>query len=208
MKKIQKTYENTIVITKSEFITHIYRVDSVLEAEIILDDIRKQYWDATHNCYAYIIGDNGEIQKCSDDGEPSKTAGAPMLDVLKKQGITNILAIVTRYFGGTLLGAGGLVRAYSQSVSECLKGVKFYDTKYQTKFMLITSYPGYNSLINNISYVNILENSFTNNVNVIATCDINKFDNLMNDLYSCKVDVISLNKIGDVPIEVLIDTSS
>jgi uncharacterized YigZ family protein len=208
MKKIQKTYENTIVITKSEFITHIYRVDSVLEAEIILDDIRKQYWDATHNCYAYIIGDNGEIQKCSDDGEPSKTAGAPMLDVLKKQGITNILAIVTRYFGGTLLGAGGLVRAYSQSVSECLKGVKFYDTKYQTKFMLITSYPGYNSLINNISYVNILENSFTNNVNVIATCDINKYDNLMNDLYSCKVDVISLNKIGDVPIEVLIDTSS
>jgi uncharacterized YigZ family protein len=208
MKKIQKTYENTIVITKSEFITHIYRVDSVLEAEIILDDIRKQYWDATHNCYAYIIGDNGEIQKCSDDGEPSKTAGAPMLDVLKKQGITNILAIVTRYFGGTLLGAGGLVRAYSQSVSECLKGVKFYVTKYQTKFMLITSYPGYNSLINNISYVNILENSFTNNVNVIATCDINKYDNLMNDLYSCKVDVISLNKIGDVPIEVLIDTSS
>jgi uncharacterized YigZ family protein len=208
MKKIQKTYENTIVITKSEFITHIYRVDSVLEAEIILDDIRKQYWDATHNCYAYIIGDNGEIQKCSDDGEPSKTAGAPMLDVLKKQGITNILAIVTRYFGGTLLGAGGLVRAYSQSVSECLKGVKFYDTKYQSKFMLITSYPGYNSLVNNISYVNILENTFTNNVNVIATCDINKYNNLLNDLYSCKVDVISLNKIGDVPIEVLIDTSS
>ena len=131
MKKIQKSYENTLIITKSEFITHIYRVDSVLEAEIILDDTRKKYWDATHNCYAYIIGEGGEIQKCSDDGEPSKTAGAPMLDVLKKQGITNILAIVTRYFGGTLLGAGGLVRAYSQSVSECLKGVKFYDTKYQ-----------------------------------------------------------------------------
>ena len=207
MKKIQKTYENTLIITKSEFITHIYRVDSVLEAEIILEDVRKKYWDATHNCYAYVIGENGEIQKCSDDGEPSKTAGAPMLDVLKKQGITNILAIVTRYFGGTLLGAGGLVRAYSQSVSECLKGVKFYDTKYQSKFMLITSYPGYNSLINNVSYVNILENTFTNNVNVIATCDINKYDNLINDLYSCKVDVISLNKIDDVPIEVLIDTS-
>lgn len=208
MKKIQQTYQNTLIITKSEFITHIYRVDSVIEAEIILDDIRKKYWDATHNCYAYVIGDNAEIQKCSDDGEPSKTAGAPMMDVLKKQGITNILAIVTRYFGGTLLGAGGLVRAYSQSVSECLKQAKFYDTKFQTKFMLITSYPGYNSLINNISYVNIIENTFTNNVNVIATCNIDKYDNLINDLYSCKVDVISLNKIGDVPIEVLIDTSS
>lgn len=208
MKKIQQTYQNTLIITKSEFITHIYRVDSVIEAEIILDDVRKKYWDATHNCYAYVIGDNAEIQKCSDDGEPSKTAGAPMMDVLKKQGITNILAIVTRYFGGTLLGAGGLVRAYSQSVSECLKQAKFYDTKFQTKFMLITSYPGYNSLINNISYVNILENTFTNNVNVIATCNIDKYDNLINDLYSCKVDVISLNKIGDVPIEVLIDTSS
>lgn len=208
MKKIQQTLENTLIITKSEFITHIYRVDSVLEAEIILEDTRKKYWDATHNCYAYVIGETGEIQKCSDDGEPSKTAGAPMMDVLKKQGITNILAIVTRYFGGTLLGAGGLVRAYSQSVSECLKKAKFYETKYQSKFMLITSYPGYNSLINNVSYVNVIENTFTDNVNIIATCDINKYDNLLTDFYSCKVDVISLNKIGDVPIEVLIDTSS
>jgi uncharacterized YigZ family protein len=115
MKKIQGVLENTIVITKSEFITHIYRVDSVLEVEAILEETRKKYWDATHNCYAYIIGENAEIQKCSDDGEPAKTAGAPMIDVLKKQGITNILAIVTRYFGGTLLGAGGLVRAYSHS---------------------------------------------------------------------------------------------
>ena len=206
MKKIQGVLENTIVITKSEFITHIYRVDSVLEVEAILDETRKKYWDATHNCYAYIIGENAEIQKCSDDGEPQKTAGAPMIDVLKKQGITNILAIVTRYFGGTLLGAGGLVRAYSQSVSECLKKAKFYDTKYQTKFMLTTSYQGYNALINNISYITIMDSSFTDNVSIIGCSDIDKYTNLLNDLLACKIEVISLNKISDVPIEILVDT--
>jgi uncharacterized YigZ family protein len=206
MKKIQGVLENTIVITKSEFITHIYRVDSVLEVEAILEETRKKYWDATHNCYAYIIGENAEIQKCSDDGEPAKTAGAPMIDVLKKQGITNILAIVTRYFGGTLLGAGGLVRAYSQSVSECLKEAKFYETKYQTKFMLTTSYQGYNALINNISYTTIMDSSFTDNVSIIGCCDIDKYDNLLNDLLACKIEVISLNKVADVPIEILVDT--
>ena len=96
-------------------------MNSIEEVEEKLAYVRKKHYDARHNCYAYILGDNQEIQKASDDGEPSKTAGAPMLDVLKKNNMTNILAIVTRYFGGILLGAGGLVRAYSSSVSECLK---------------------------------------------------------------------------------------
>ena len=206
LKKIQGIIENTIVITKSEFITHIFRVNSIQEIEKILEETRKKYWDATHNCYAYILGENAEIQKCSDDGEPAKTAGAPMIDVLKKQGITNVLAIVTRYFGGTLLGAGGLVRAYSQSVSECLKKAKFFETKYQTKFMLTTTYQGYNALINNINYISIIDSSFTDNVSIIGCCDIEKYDNLINDLFSCKIEAISLNKVADVPTEVLVDT--
>ena len=82
MFRIQKEIENTIIIQKSEFITHLFRVESVDEVNTILEAIRKKYYDATHNCYAYIIGDNQDIQKCSDDGEPAKTAGAPMLDVL------------------------------------------------------------------------------------------------------------------------------
>ena len=126
--RIKDTYENTIVIQKSEFITRLFRVNSIEEVEEKLAYVRKKHYDARHNCYAYILGDNQEIQKASDDGEPSKTAGAPMLDVLKKNNMTNILAIVTRYFGGILLGAGGLVRAYSSSVSECLKLAKLYDT--------------------------------------------------------------------------------
>ena len=128
MRKIKEIIENTIIIDKSEFITTIYPVDTLEEVNQLLQAARKKYYDATHNCYAYII-DNGNIQKCSDDGEPSKTAGYPMLDVLKKKDLTNVLAITTRYFGGIKLGAGGLIRAYSSSVSTALKDALLYTSK-------------------------------------------------------------------------------
>ena len=101
---------------KSRFIATIEPVSSEEEAADFIARIKKQYWDARHNCSAFIIGENGEKSRCSDDGEPSGTAGRPMLDVLTKEGITNICVVVTRYFGGTLLGTGGLVRAYSSAV--------------------------------------------------------------------------------------------
>ena len=205
MIKIQEYYENTIVILKSEFICRLYRVDSVEEVDTILEAIRKKHYDATHNCYAYIIGDNQDIQKCSDDGEPQKTAGAPMIDVLKKNNMTNILAIVTRYFGGTLLGAGGLVRAYSSSVSECLKLAKKYTTKLQTRFQLTTSYAGYNSILKVIPYINIESTSFTQDVIILANCDVDKFNNLESDLYKYKISANALMKIGDFNIEIPLD---
>lgn len=206
LKRLQETYENTLIIQKSEFITRLFRVDAIEQVESILEEIRKKHYDATHNCYAYIIGDNQEIQKCSDDGEPQKTAGAPMIDVLKKNNMTNILAITTRYFGGILLGAGGLVRAYSSSVSECLKLAKFYEIKKQTKFQLTTSYAGYNTILKTMSYINILEVSFTTDVILIATCDIEQYNNLEVDLYKFKVSALTLQKIEDVSIEVSVDT--
>ena len=89
-----------------------------------LEAVKKRHWDATHNCSAMIIGENREFMRCSDDGEPQGTAGVPMLEALKMSGLTNVLAVVTRYFGGTLLGAGGLVRAYSASVAETLKAAE------------------------------------------------------------------------------------
>lgn len=110
--------ENSIVIKNSRFICLLYRVDDVSRIEVILNDVKKKYKDATHYCYAYIIGN---ISKCSDDGEPSGTAGIPMLQVLKKNELNNVLCIVVRYFGKILLGASGLVRAYTNSVVECLK---------------------------------------------------------------------------------------
>ena len=202
MKLINETYINTIIISKSEFITRLFRVNNIDEVNKNLAETRKKHYDASHNCYAYILGDNAEIEKCSDDGEPLKTAGAPMLDALKKNNVTNILAITTRYFGGILLGAGGLVRAYSKSVSEALKLAKFYEVKEQIKFTMNTTYSGYNSLIKNIDYVNILNTFFNTDVLIEAACDKELFNNLKDDLYKYKIDAITLNEKGTINIEI------
>ncbi len=106
---------------KSRFIATVEPVSSEEEAAAFIASVKKQYWDAKHNCSAYVIGDAGEKTRCSDDGEPSGTAGRPMLDVLTGSCVTNACVVVTRYFGGTLLGTGGLVRAYSAAVKEALK---------------------------------------------------------------------------------------
>ena len=115
VKKVLEGGTGEIVEKKSRFIATVFSVASEEEAVSYIEATKKKYWDARHNCYAYVIGERGEKQKCSDDGEPQGTAGRPMLDVLLGSGITNILVIVTRYFGGVLLGTGGLVRAYSQA---------------------------------------------------------------------------------------------
>lgn len=118
MNSIKNDVENTIIIKKSKFITKLYKTNTLDEVDNILKRIKEEYNDATHICYAYIIDSK---ERCFDDGEPSGTAGIPILNVLKKNNLTNIIAIVIRYFGGTKLGAGGLVRAYSNSVLEALK---------------------------------------------------------------------------------------
>ena len=112
-----------LVIEKSRFICHIERLESREQAYEFIKKIKKEYWDATHNCAAFIIGENGDIQGSSDDGEPSGTAGIPMLEVLKKQQLHDVGVVVTRYFGGIKLGAGGLVRAYAKSVSGAIQQV-------------------------------------------------------------------------------------
>ncbi len=109
---------------RSRFIATIEPVSSEEEAADFVAAMKKKYWDARHNCSAFIIGDNGQKTRCSDDGEPSGTAGRPMLDVLAGEHITNVCVVVTRYFGGTLLGTGGLVRAYSGAVREGLKNCR------------------------------------------------------------------------------------
>ncbi len=110
-------------IRKSRFICHVERASSDEAARAFIADIKKRHWDANHNCSAYIVGDRGDIQRTSDDGEPSGTAGVPMLNVLLKRELTDTVAVVTRYFGGTKLGAGGLIRAYGQSVSAAIDNV-------------------------------------------------------------------------------------
>ena len=118
---IHSNQSYSFIVNKSEFIGYAFYVESVDEAEKYISEIRDKYKDATHNCFAYIIGVDKLIQKYSDDGEPSGTAGIPMLEVLRKKDLTNCLVISTRYFGGILLGAGGLVRAYTKSTVGALE---------------------------------------------------------------------------------------
>ncbi|GAA3227088.1 YigZ family protein [Oerskovia jenensis] len=112
--------EHELVIKKSRFLTLLHPVASVAEAESVIASVRKEHWEARHHCTALVVGTHADQQRSSDDGEPSGTAGIPMLEVLRHRHVTDLVAVVTRYFGGVLLGAGGLVRAYSNAVSETL----------------------------------------------------------------------------------------
>ena len=118
---VAKEFRHEYIVDKSRFITTIYPCTTEEEAQAFIGRINKEFWDATHNCTAYALGPKQEQQRSSDNGEPSGTAGKPMLEVLKKTGITNVAVVVTRYFGGIKLGAGGLIRAYSHSVAETLR---------------------------------------------------------------------------------------
>lgn len=131
-----------IVEKKSRFIATVRLVESEEEALTVLEAARKKYWDATHNCFAYVIGERRETVRCSDDGEPSGTAGRPMLDVLLGEEITNVIVIVTRYFGGTLLGTGGLVRAYSRAVQEGLAHSRLIEKMYGVRMEIQSDYTG------------------------------------------------------------------
>lgn len=126
MKKIIKNGQGEYIEKKSKFIAHIFNVESEQQAAAIIAEVKKKYWDARHNCYAYILGNKGEIQRFSDDGEPSGTAGKPILEVLSGNECSNCLCVVTRYFGGVLLGTGGLIRAYTsaskEALDDCLTG--------------------------------------------------------------------------------------
>lgn len=118
---IARDCQHEIVIEKSRFICTLKKAATEEEAQDFIKETKKKYWDATHNCSAYIIGESGAAQRSNDDGEPSGTAGLPMLEVLRKNNLHNVAAVVTRYFGGIKLGAGGLVRAYTNSVATAIE---------------------------------------------------------------------------------------
>lgn len=121
--------EHEIVIEKSRFIAHISRAETEEEALEFIQTIKKKHWNATHNCSAYLIGEHDLIQKANDDGEPSGTAGVPILEVLKKRKLKDTVVVITRYFGGIKLGAGGLIRAYGKSTSEGLNATGIVERK-------------------------------------------------------------------------------
>ncbi|MFC3900181.1 YigZ family protein [Aliicoccus persicus] len=156
MEQTYMNYKNTsaeITINKSNFIGHIARTESEDEAKAFVATIKEKYKDATHNCSAYIIGESALIQRADDDGEPSGTAGVPMLEVLKREELYNTTVVVTRYFGGVKLGAGGLIRAYAKSTSEVVKAAG--------KVYLVMMHPV--TLVVDYTFTNSIEHYFENN---------------------------------------------
>lgn len=145
MKQIKIVYEGgegELIEKKSRFIATVRPVESEEEALEFIAAMKKKYWNATHNCSAFVIGENQQMQRCSDDGEPQGTAGRPMLDVLLGEDVHNAAVVVTRYFGGTLLGTGGLVRAYSRAVQEGLKASRIIEKKEGALLSIRTDYNG------------------------------------------------------------------
>ncbi len=133
--------EVLLEIKKSKFIGRVRPVSTEVEAKTWIAEIQKRHHDATHNCYAYLIGQHQEIQKSNDDGEPAGTAGRPILETLKKSGLYNVAAVITRYFGGVLLGAGGLIRAYSQATAEAIQAAGLVREVQHTPYLLQMDYP-------------------------------------------------------------------
>ena len=170
MKIIYTGGEGEIVEKKSRFIATLRPVQTEAEAIAFIGEMKKKYWDARHNCSAFVIGKNQEISRCSDDGEPSQTAGRPMLDVLLKEEIHNAAVVVTRYFGGVLLGTGGLVRAYQKAVQAGLNGSVILDIQPGQKLAVHTDYNG----LGKIQYllgkakISIIEVEYTDQVIIHA----------------------------------------
>lgn len=162
-KAIYQGNQSEIIEKKSRFIATTHPVESEESALRFIEKIKKSNWNASHNCFAYTIGVNHEIKRCSDDGEPSGTAGKPMLDILLGENIHNVAVVVTRYFGGTLLGTGGLIRAYQSAVKEGLKQAIIVDKILGNKLLIQTNYNEIGKLQYTASQMelNILKTDYT-----------------------------------------------
>ena len=167
-KTVYQGRSGEIIEKKSRFIATVRLVETEEEALSFIEEMKKKYWNATHNCFAYVIGEHRETVRCSDDGEPSGTAGKPMLDVLLGEEMYNTAVVVTRYFGGTLLGTGGLVRAYSKAVQEGLDQSSIIVKQYGAILKIETDYNG----LGKIQYligerkIPVLDSEYTDKVQI------------------------------------------
>ena len=193
-------------IKKSRFICHIKRVTTEDEARNFIQAVKKEHYKATHNCSAFILGERSEMKRSSDDGEPSGTAGVPMLGVLENHQLTNVCAVVTRYFGGIKLGAGGLIRAYAGSVALAIKEIGIVHIKEQLGLRLTLSYSQYQELPNFLKAKQLQEQdtAFTDQVQTTIFVDKDDKDSVIEsliELFNGKIDIVEqrLRKV-EVPI--------
>ena len=192
MKTIIEGKTAEVTEKKSRFIANIFHVENVTEADEKIKQINKKYYDAKHNCYAYIVDG---IEKCSDDGEPTKTAGAPMLDILKKNQFTNVLVIVTRYFGGILLGTGGLVRAYSEATKRAIENSDVVEIVSGERYIIEVSYEN----VNNVLYwcnklnIKICENVYETSIKLTIESTKEDKEKLINNVEIENIKVVNSN---------------
>ncbi len=179
--------ESEIIISKSRFLTYIERAESEEDAMLFIERIKKMHHNATHNCSAYIIGEHDHIQKANDDGEPSGTAGVPMLEVLKKQGLKDTVVVVTRYFGGIKLGGGGLIRAYGKATTEGLLAAQVVERKLHHLMKIVIDYTWLGKVENEIrnSAYSLEEIRYLEGVEIIVSVlkeEENQFTNWITEL--------------------------
>ena len=196
-------------IKKSRFICHAKRVYNEEEARDFISAIKKEHYKATHNCSAFIVGERSEIKRTSDDGEPSGTAGVPMLGVLENHNLTNVCVVVTRYFGGIKLGAGGLIRAYAGSVALAVKEIGIIEIKEQAGIQIHMTYAQYQEYGNFLKEHNLieLETNFTDQVDTMIFIDKEKKDGIKADLIEFFNGKVTLTDKGLREIEVPVNLS-
>ena len=196
-------------IKKSRFICHAKRVYSEEEARDFITAIKKEHYKATHNCSAFIIGERSEIKRTSDDGEPSGTAGVPMLGVLENHNLTNVCVVVTRYFGGIKLGAGGLIRAYAGSVALAVKEIGIIEIKEQAGIQIHMTYAQYQEYGNFLKEHNLieLETNFTDQVDTMIFIDKEKKEGIKADLIEFFNGKVTLTDKGLREVEVPVNLS-
>ncbi|BAV80741.1 MULTISPECIES: YigZ family protein [unclassified Streptococcus] len=191
-------------IKKSRFICHVKRVYSEEEARDFITAIKKEHYKATHNCSAFIVGERSEIKRTNDDGEPSGTAGVPMLGVLENHNLTNVCVVVTRYFGGIKLGAGGLIRAYAGSVALAVKEIGIIEIKEQAGIAIQMSYAQYQEYSNFLREHKLteIETNFTDQIDTIIYVDKEEKENIKSALVEFFNGKVTLTDQGLREVEV------
>ena len=199
--------ENMIEIKKSEFISNLIPVKNEEQVEAVLEQIRKKHYKANHHCYAYIMGENSEQKKASDDGEPTGTAGKPILSVLENSGLTDVLGVVTRYFGGIKLGASGLTRAYSQATSECLKKSRLLKKIFCIEMIFECDYSFYGRLETYLIQNNIFikDKAFAEKITLTVCVPEKEKERLVKDVVEMSNGKCVGNAAGEVYLDILED---
>ena len=204
MRTIEERVEAEIIEKKSKFICEIYNVNSKDDVENIIDEVRQKYYDAKHHCFAYRVIEDGKVlERASDDGEPSGTAGGPMLNLLSKKNLVNVIIIVTRYFGGILLGTGGLIRAYTEASNEAMQKANIVEIIEGEKIKLPVSYQNlqfvqYYCKKNGIS---IIDTKFDENPFIIMEIALDEKDKIIDEMQEKSFDIEKIEVLEKVYIK-------